>query len=1148
MKRVVEKVKDIVEVCPFLQLHDFAADPALTLTSYHFTDITSDLMAKWIERIASLDRGVGMGAALAGFRGVGKSHFLAAVASTLSRPELRGQITDEHVRAAADGLSRRAYHVALVRRGSGATLLDELRSAAAAALGVHASSLGDSVTEILHECSAKAGEQAFIILFDTALGRDTRVARDDGPLLSEVAEVGISMGIFVGVALDDDISGADGPNASISRSFVIDYLDQEHLFKIVDTYIFSKDGKQMPLLRDIYEYYRKALPGFRWSEQRFLSLYPMHPATLEVAPLIRLYIQDFALLGFAAEAGVKILGRPANSLIGLDEMFDSVEQKLRGVAELRDAFVTFDRLDHDVIAKAPVATRLHAKLILKGLFLLSLDGQGASADDIAAGMMIFSEGASKIDVPGLLQSFVKAMPGAIAEAEGKFRLGEGISNDKTSVLDEVAASVSDDDVWSVLLQQAAEKFSDMETAENFGSIPTHCAVEWRGAVRRGEIVWRHESFAASASVDWTIVVERRGDARLAETQQTSEPLVLWRVAVLTEQEKATLRRFHVLRTQAAVREALGDSLATSMQIHSIAAERAWHRVFLQDARLTWGQEEYGVYDETTGAHTLAQVLSKALTPYFETLYPQHPEFVGSLGLKQSSILVANFFGGGAPDAVETVRLAEMFALPLGLASVSPDSIVPTPADELMQLQIITTALGAAAGADHLRLTDISARLAGSPLGLTREAQHLVLAAIVGQGQFDFVTATGNRVNHRSLDLQIIWDDIEGIATHKSEEYASGRLLSWAKTLTGDDALKSVDAAEDREQIVESLKEWLAAWTADNTLTKFDALPDEQLNTAVWRIAVGLKRTFGAAADSIDSLVRGGMSLVDCLKAVAELFSDSQAGYEQKIEELAVLNKYVLVSGRRGGMLTFVSIADWTGVAEVDDLRRELLSLLTGGGVGLNGKNDHIESLWAQFREGYATHYAERHAEVAAIYIDGEVLTGLMKSEVWSSFIGIHGLPLIDPQTTLKVETLVRRLRGAVCTADPAMELVERPVCNCGSGLVDLAAIEALPMALSKVLEMAMAQFRAGILNRKDAIIGRGKEVAPGSNIEFLVDSFASCKGFPRLTATELRLLREACQGLSDRSNEDEIEQMFAADAARWIESGSPETEASAVER
>jgi hypothetical protein len=834
MKRLEEKVKDIVDVRAFSQLQDFAADPVLTLASYHFTDITSDLMAKWVERVAVSGRGVGSSSALAGFRGVGKSHFMAAVGAILAKPELRSQITDEHVRSVAETLSRRPYLVAHVRRGSGATLVDELRSTVAHATGTDLKSIGSTVSEILQHASMRAGEQAFVLFFDTAPGRESRVARDDGAVLSEAAEIGRSMGMFVGVALDDDIAGADGANSSIARCFQIDFLDQEHLFKIVDTHIFAKQGSKLPLLRDIYADWRQVLPGFRWSEQRFLSLYPMHPATLEVAPLIRLYIQDFALLGFASEAGVKILGRPANSLIGLDEMFDSVEKKLRSVVELKDAFKAFDSIDREVIAKAPVATRLPAKLILKGLFLSSLDGQGASAPDIAASMMIYGPGT---DVGTVLESFVSA--GLVVQESGKYRLSAGVTTvapETQNSLDIAAAQVSDDEVWTVLLRQTSEKFSDIEAVEDFGRVPSFCTVEWRGALRRGEIVWRHESIERESTTDWTVFVERRWDARV----DPNTPALLWRVATLTDQEKAILRRSHVLRTDAGVRDVLGDGLATQMQIHSIAAERIWQRVFMNEARLVANGVEFEIVDDTASAHTLSQVLSRALTPYFDSLYPQHPSFRASLGVKETSMLVSNFFGGAAPESPETRQLVDTFAAPLGLAVSFDSTVIASTAEELRQLPVVKMALGHEPS-DEVSFRDIKKRLSAAPWGLTREARHLVLSALVAQREFDFVTASGNRINHRSLDLQIIWDDIQGIATPRTEDYSIERLLSWAKVLTGNELLKSVDRSEDRKQIVESLAHWLETWEADNTLARFDALPDEQLNTAVWKLAAGLKR-------------------------------------------------------------------------------------------------------------------------------------------------------------------------------------------------------------------------------------------------------------------------------------------------------------------
>src|SRR5438105_10701914 len=101
MKRIEQKVKDLIELRQYASTYDFAREPGKALTSYHFTDITSDLMAKWIGKVARVAKGSGAAFALAGFRGVGKSHFLAALGGIAGNPDLRGRIADAHVAAAA---------------------------------------------------------------------------------------------------------------------------------------------------------------------------------------------------------------------------------------------------------------------------------------------------------------------------------------------------------------------------------------------------------------------------------------------------------------------------------------------------------------------------------------------------------------------------------------------------------------------------------------------------------------------------------------------------------------------------------------------------------------------------------------------------------------------------------------------------------------------------------------------------------------------------------------------------------------------------------------------------------------------------------------------------------------------------------------
>ncbi|HMS43200.1 MAG TPA: hypothetical protein PKE69_23425, partial [Pyrinomonadaceae bacterium] len=321
MKRIQEKVKDIVEVRPFTNLVDYFSDAAQTLSAYHFTDATADMMAKWLNKAADVQTQNGAAIALAGYRGVGKSHFLATFGAILANPELRSRINDQHVSSSAQGLKRRRYPVANVRRGTFPTIIEEFKSGLSKVLETEIAILPDSVPQLLRMAAEKAGDLPFILIVDTAFERSSRVSRDDGAFLGEIALLAQELNIFVGIALDDDISGADGVNAAITQNYAIDFLDQEHLYKIVDAHVFPKNRQHQALIHDIYTFFREMMPSFRWSEQRFTSLYPLHPVILENAPFVRLYVPDFALLGFASEAGGKILGRPANSLIALDEVF-----------------------------------------------------------------------------------------------------------------------------------------------------------------------------------------------------------------------------------------------------------------------------------------------------------------------------------------------------------------------------------------------------------------------------------------------------------------------------------------------------------------------------------------------------------------------------------------------------------------------------------------------------------------------------------------------------------------------------------------------------------------------------------------------------------------------------------------------------------
>jgi hypothetical protein len=386
LKRAQEKIKDLVEAQPLAELRNYADNPARALKTYLFTDATADLFARWLDALAELSNNRGTARALAGMRGVGKSHMLAAFGALAAFPDLRPKVSDTHVLTSARRLLSYRYKVVHVKRGSCETLHEEL----SVALGGELETWKTEPSKML-SFSASMSDTPLVVIIDTAFERETRVMRDDGPLLSELAATAKLQNIFIALALDDDIAGADKANVSLSGSFQIDYLDPEHLYRITDVHVFQKNDQSRATLHEMYATLRHLVPGFNWSEQRFSSIYPMHPLIAEIASSVRLYVPTFAFLPFASAAGAHAVNRPSLSLVVLDEVFDRTEKDLRRAQKLNDALVAYDHLAQHSISQIPIMQRLQARLILKGLFILSLDGRGATARELGAAMLLYDE-------------------------------------------------------------------------------------------------------------------------------------------------------------------------------------------------------------------------------------------------------------------------------------------------------------------------------------------------------------------------------------------------------------------------------------------------------------------------------------------------------------------------------------------------------------------------------------------------------------------------------------------------------------------------------------------------------------------------------------------------------------------------------------
>lgn len=1153
MKRIQEKIKDLVDVRSYETVKNFSSDTTATVAAYRFTDVTSDLLAKWLDEIVEIthrppDSPSGSARALAGNRGVGKSHFLAVLGALMAHSDLRTRLTDQHVGMSAQRLVRQKYSVVNVERGLGDSLTDELRSALSATFGADASfseiGWGETAGEMVATAATLTGDLPLIVVIDSAYDRKARVKRDDGEILGEMAEAARRTRTFLAIALDDDIAGADGVNSAITRTCTIDYLDQEHLYRIVDAFLYQKRPTARAVLRELYQEFRQSVPGFNWSEPRFASLYPIHPIVVDITPAIRLYAPKFAFLPFAAENAHKVMTRPAHSLLALDEVFDRVEPDLRKSSELAETFGVYDELALGAISQIPIMQRLQAKLVLKGLLLTSLDGRGATARELGAAMLIYDESIPLIAVAKIeeiIQLFVDSLDDTkirqtLDNDEVRYSLGNSTAANFEAKLAAAAQAVDQNAVNRVLRLGGAARFSDWAFGD-FGLGNAHnkaeLSVAWRGSNRHGQIVWQAASSgggdhsdgnagdalssadSAAAGFDWNIFIAAPSE-KIPLNPKTEETIV-WQPAALRRDEEEIVRRFAALLTDAALADEFGETAIAAEQTTAAIVERIWTRIFLEEGRLVMGAARQLFSPAAKASQTLTDALEIALVPFFSQRFPAHPNFSELLTSAEVSQLVNDLFGGVSLGSIETQKLAEIFALPLGIVAQRGTHFSLETDENLLRQPLVKTILAAmdAAQGKTVSLRELSDKLKQPPYGLQREAVYLLLSALVARRRLEFVTTNGDRITHRSLDLQIIWTDLAGVAKSSVQPRTSSELANWASQLTNVENLKSLDT--DRELIVEALSEWLHNWESTQILARFDQLPDEVLNVRAWRLSSHLGRTFGAAAEAVKNHLENELSLEDALERVIDAFGDVPEAIAESRLEFAELECFIAAAKLRQTVWRYIARAEVTNDPGIEMLRGEILEELNIPENAFDAQASRdFENIWQEFRHLYTEFYVQQHNAVMHSVERIAALEQIEQSSEFVEFIGLASLDVAHGHFLKKANSLRAAIKGATCSLDARQILQTQPYCTCGMRLVRAAGLERMPQDLANLTQQGrvtvrriLAALAAPLANALDGIAAGESDANYAASARSLAESLKSGGEIPLLSPLDLRLLTQA---------------------------------------
>jgi hypothetical protein len=655
-------------------------------------------------------------------------------------------------------------------------------------------------------------------------------------------------------------------------------------------------------------------------------------------------------------------------------------------------------------------------------------------------------------------------------------------------------------------------------------------IVWRGGVRRGRVVWiSHESAetpvysAPDDAIDWELAINAGGNKFSSSTDENSPPKVLWQPAALRQDERETILRFYVLLTMTDLREKYGEQIRAFVQSHALAVEKIWNRIFLNDGKLVIDGFDFNLTDEARAAQNLPELIRAMLDPMLEMRFPAHPFFARPLGMTEVSALVNDFFSGARLNLDEVQRLVETFALPLGLVTLRGGVYVIETEENLLSLppareilQLVETA-----GDATVSLETVYSQLKKSPHGFVREAQHLILTALVAQRKIEFVTSKGDRINRRSLDLKIIWDDIEGVAKPVGTVYSAARLTDWAKILTGADDFQSIENPEDRETIRAVLQNWLTDWRASRVLERFDDLPDEILNTKIWRLASQAGKTFGSVAETVTALVEKTVSIDEGLHRIADAFSDSEESFSARAGDLIVLEDFIDGAAKRDEIRNYLAVCEPTDDEKIEYFRAKLWQIIEEGWRNPSASlNRETENLWESFQNKFSEYFAVKHDTIMKSHRLQETFDEIFRSDEWWEFENLSQISTFPQHYWAESQEIRRRSSRLDCRYNARVMLKTHPFCACSFNLAQFGDWEMLAEKLSQTVNRGRSAYRRNLFLLRETLLPVLERFSAQANERRLAEAgwrlieiFRNGSNLPTLKNDELSVLRKVLENL-----------------------------------
>lgn len=1087
------QVKTYVEVEPYdgiTQFKDAAAERIIK--SFCITDDLAALIVRLVEYLIEKEAD-GKARIISGGRGVGKSHLLWTMYHLMSSHRARELISLPQVRSAIQPLSKTpSLPLAINLSANDETPFADLLVAAlrptVPALSAPSRQQSDAADRLLflEQLSRSIPERVKPVFFIDGVSARLREGSREKiqeivAWLESICEATGSSLIKAVIAVDENHLGP-GDELAVklgANSYTVEYLPPDNLKRITDFFIFKKSAKQRIELRNVYNSLKQMLPDFRWGEEDFAALYPVHPIVYETALGMRAFSHSYSFLSFVASSALRALNRRAFRLIALDEVFDRFEYDLRKNEKLSEGFKAYDKLVNKTVPRLPSSQRLLGRLLLKSLFILSLSQRAVTARELANSLLLFDEKnpqASYQMTQDILAQFEQGCQQLLVSGDVEEKTYLLVIEDEGMLDRSIAAEaeqIADNDkrLFELLVGIGGRRFSDWpltinEAADSFID-SANIGVEWRGTIRQGQLCFNSTAETTNgdderSELDWQLII---WPPSIEQLNPPSNPkFIYWQPAVIEPPELDLLKQLLVIKTVINLSSEKFSRFSARLQALTTQletqAESLFSKIYLDGGCLKGKDLEIPSLESWRSCDSLIAALSGVVREQLDKLYRQHPNLSGLLTTNEVEILSVKLFGGVAPSDSEVQLLAEKFAAPLHLVSNrSGEYRLDIGDEEDLLHDYVREAIRIIKSVkdDIIPLSEIYWELRRAPYGLQKEAQQLLFVALVAAWRIELTNEVGTEtIGAYDLSRPIDFSRYMAIRRVSAIAYSTEVLTQWCRRLSGIENLPYITTIEGRTQMLSALRRWQQSWIRLNLDQRFTNLPPEAHTTRIWQMFTSSKRYFDQMAAAIEAIVQERVSPERGLARIIDTFGANEEVYEKAAGDLQMLSDFVSWMPNYSKARDYALASDRTHDSKIEADRQELIGFFNSPYQLFDQeKRRRFETTYSQFRSAYIEAYTAAHEAVATSTDDFEAFEEYTRSELFQRFSLLNQLKIGDHRFQQQSSAIIRIVRRLRCGFQPHEFLMSKPHCGCAFRIGRSARVLTLLAGLQSLVDQAI---------------------------------------------------------------------------------------------